>query len=198
MVAQTKFDVASAALIMVGANAVTTFNDSSSTESIACFQLYDATVNSLFELYPWRFATKTTQLSRLGTAPNTIWSAAYNAPSDARRIQRLAINTLGNDIPFDRYEDEIHCDAGASEVVWCVHTYAPAPSQWPYYFTELCHFALARKFAITLPAKLDMAEVMQNQFDYQMRMAKHADSQQQTSRKFKTRGRGSIMEARLE
>lgn len=198
---QTKYDVASAALVMVGASPVTSFGGHAGTaisnsEQIACTHLYDPTVRDLLESHPWRFASRTSQLSRLAEKPDTKWRAKYKAPSDALSIEAIHLGDIGNSTPFDRYEDEIMCNADESETVWCTHTFYPTEHLWPSYFTKLVHLELASIFAVTLAAKIDLSEALGNKAQTQLRMAKSVDSKQQTTKKLRTQGRGSIIQAR--
>ena len=194
--ALTKFDIASSALVMIGANPVSSFSSSGSTEEIACHHLYQSCVDHWLSLYPWRFASRTSQLPRHHYQPDTLWSAAYTVPPDMKAIQAIRLDRHGGDIEFDRFEDTVLCNASASQVVWCVHTYEPPIAWWPGYFVQLVEVALAGKLAFVMSAKLDLKLDLEKTVDTYFRLAKNADSRQQTSRRFKLTGRRSIMEAR--
>jgi hypothetical protein len=194
--ASTKYEVCSAALVMIGANPVSAFSASGNAEEVACYHLYQSTLDALLSMNQWRFATKTTQMSRVGTAPDTLWSAAYTEPTDMIALQSVVIDTYGGDVPFDRFDGQILCDAGSEQEVYAVHTYEPAVSNWPGYFVKVMEFNLADQFAISLAAKLDMAKALEGKYDRALRYAKNTDAKQQTTRKLKTIGRNSIIEAR--
>ena len=194
--ALTKFDVASAALVLIGAAPVSSFDSPVSAEEIACHHLYQTCVDHWLSLYPWRFATKTTQLSRVAAPPDTLWSAAYLQPPGLKAVQALRYDRHGNDIPFDRFENRILTNATETQVIWAVHTYEPPITFWPGYFMALIEVALAAKLAFALSAKLDLKAGLEKEVETYFRLAKNADSRQQTSRKFKLTARRSIMEAR--
>jgi len=194
--ALTRFDIASSALVMIGANPVSSFSSSGSTEEIACHHLYQSCVDHWLSLYPWRFASRTRQLSRRSPDPGTLWQAAYSVPEDFKAIQAVRTDRNGGDIEFDRFEDTIVCNAGVNQVVWCVHTCEPPTVWWPGYFVQLIEVALAGKLAFVMSAKLDLKLDLEKTVDTYFRLAKNADSRQQTSRRFKLTGRRSIMEAR--
>ena len=194
--ASTKFDIASAALMLVGASPVSSFSASGTASQKALNLIYDSTLDNWLEIYNWHFATKTTLMSRIGTAPNTIWSAAYTAPTGMKSLQNVVSGSVGTPILYDRFENEIHCNAGAAEEVYAVHTYEPSVSEWPGFFVKIMEYALAQQLSISLVAKLDMAKVYGDMLDYQYRTAKATDSKQQTTKKLRTSGRGSIMAAR--
>ena len=194
--ALTKFDVASAALVLIGAAPVSSFDSPVSAEEIACHHLYQTCVDHWLSLYPWRFATRTTQLSRSVVPPDTQWRAAYIEPPGIKALQAIRIDLQGSDLPFDRFENKVLIDAVETQTVWAVHTYEPPITWWPGYFMALVEVALAAKLAFALSAKLDLKAGLEKEVETYFRLAKNADSRQQTTRKFKLTARRSIMEAR--
>jgi hypothetical protein len=189
----TKFDICTQALTQIGADPITDFNGGSQ-ESETCSYLYQPTVDNWLSMYPWRFATKQTVLSRNVTAPTTIWTGSYAQPGDMITLQAVSIASVN--IPFDRYENKIFCNASATDTVHGIYIYSISESFWPAYFVQLIELALMEKLAFALPSKLDLKEAMAKRVDAQYRMAKAADARQQTSRVLPTSGRRSIMEAR--
>lgn len=192
--ALTKFDICSNALIMIGAKPITDFSGSIQ-ESVVANQLYDTEIKNQLSLYEWRFASRQVQLSRLAAVPDDIWSAAYSEPSDMITLKQITIEDKG--IVFDRYEDNIYCNAAATDVLIAHYVYYVSEANWPPYFVALVEYALAKKFAFPLGAKLDLKEEYTNDWMLQFRLAKFIDSKQQTTKKLKLTGRRSIMEARL-
>lgn len=189
----TKFDICTNALVQIGASAITDFAGGS-TESEVCGYIYDQTVEFWLSMYPWRFATKQVQLSRNVTAPSTIWTAKYSEPGDMVALQAVVVGS--QNIPFDRYENEIYCDASSTDEVYAIYTYSITETYWPPYFVELIEKALMGKLSFALPAKLDLKQVSEEEVQRVYRMAKSADQRQQPSRILPTRGRDSIIEAR--
>lgn len=195
--ASTKYDIASSALLLIGADGVASFSSATtaSAEQKACHYLYQSCLDQWLSLYPWRFATKTVQLSRDGAAPtDTTWSASYAQPTGMKAMQNVHIGGVG--IPYDRFENKIMCDAGATSVVLGVHTYEPSVSYWPGYFVALMEVALANKFAFALAGKIDLKMNFEKDIEKFFRLAKNADSKQQTTRRLPLDGRGSIIQAR--
>lgn len=194
--ASTKFEVCSAAFVMIGANPISSFSATGTAEQVAAYYLYQSTLDAMLSMNSWRFATKMTLLSRVGDAPDTIWSAAYTEPDDLIAVQSVVVDTAGNDIPFDRFNGQILCDAASAAQVYAIHTYEPAVSTWPGYFVKLMELALADQFAVSLAAKLDMAKNLEGKTDRALRFAKNTDAKQQTTRRLRTMGRNTIIEAR--
>lgn len=189
----TKFDICSNALVQIGANSISDFSGVSK-ESEVCGLIYDQTVKMWLSSYWWRFATKIGQLSRDVSAPSALWSASYAQPGDMIALQSVSVGDVN--IPFDRYENKILCDASASDAVYATYTYAISETYWPAYFIELIEMALMHKLSFALPAKLDLKQIAKDDLEQQFRLAKSIDNRQQTSRKLPLGGRGSIMEYR--
>ena len=61
--ADSKFDICNQALVLVGANTITSFTENT-TESKVANQLYESTLEKSFTRSRWRFAAKQAQLSR--------------------------------------------------------------------------------------------------------------------------------------
>ena len=170
--ALTKFDICSTALRLIGAEAITDFSGTSS-ESTTASQFYQPTVDNWLSL---------------------AWDAAYSQPDGAIKIQNVKVDDIP--IAYDRFRDKIHCNALLSDQVFCDYTWSIGCEYWPPYFTELVQMALAGKFAMALAAKLDFKTSFNGDIDTQFRLAKNADSRQQTAKRVNMRGRGSIFEAR--
>jgi hypothetical protein len=194
--ALTKYDIASAGLIMCGANPVTSFSASGSTEQKICFHLYQSVVDNWLSMFPWRFATKTTLLSRDATGPDTKWQGSYTQPSGMKSLQAINVDRNGDGLPFDRFENKIFVNAGVDQNVYAVYTYEPPISWWPGYFVSLMETACAQRFAFAIAGKLDLTEGLTKILETSFMLAKNADSRQQTTRKFKVSGHRSIMEMR--
>ncbi len=197
--ASTKYDVASSALILIGANPVTSFanDDGASAEEQACYHLYQSVLDRWLSLYDWRFAMKEVQLSLNVTPPiSAAWQYTYNVPAGFKKMRNVVLISSGHGIEYDRFENMVYCNYGSSNPIAGQFTYEPSPAFWPGYFVSLMESALANRFAFALAGKIDLKKDFASDTELEFRLAKSADSQQQTSRRFNMRGRGSIMEAR--
>ena len=112
------------------------------------------------------------------------WSAKYAIPSTALIINTLTIND--NVIEFDRYEDNVLCDASTSDVVVADYTFQPSEANFPPYFTQALVFELASLFAGAIARNDSLSNLYQNRAITQMAFAKSQDSQAQTTRKVDT------------
>jgi len=191
--ALSAFDICSNALVQIGASAITDF-EGGSEESEVCSYLYQPTVDNWMSMYPWRFATRQKQLSRLSDEPDMMWDAAYAQPDGMITLQAVQVSDVN--VPFDRFENKIYCNATSADVVIATYTYSISEAYWPPYFVELIELALMHKLSFALPSKLDMKQLVKSDLEIQYRMAKAADQRQQSSRVLPMSGRGSIIEAR--
>lgn len=189
----SQFDICSNALMRIGAESITDFSGGSA-ESLAAARFYQSTADNWLTLHDWRFAGQTALLVRDAAAPLQMWDASYAQPSGAIKIRSVKVNDLP--IPYDRFRDKIHCDAVGGDSVYCEYTTSVDCAYWPPYFVELMELALALKFSFTLAGKLDLKNVIEADLQMQFRLAKNADARQQTARRIRLDGRGTILEAR--
>ena len=75
------------ALLMIGAKAITSFNDGTDESSI-CDRLYPNIRDSTLVMYPWSFNMKKIQLAQLVTAPGSVWKYAYQLALQCKKIGR--------------------------------------------------------------------------------------------------------------
>ena len=179
----SKFDICSRALVLVGANTVASFTENT-TESKVSGQLYESTLKNLLTKCRWRFAAKQQQLSRDTAEPTARFDAKYPLPADALIINTITISD--NVIKYDRYENDIYCDATTSDIVVADYTFRPNEADFPPYFTSALVFELASLFAGAIARNDSLSQLYQNRAIVQMAQAKSQDSQAQTSRKVDT------------
>ena len=79
MLSETRFDICNKALVLVGANIITSFEEAT-TESIVAGQLYESTLEAMLTRVRWRFAAKQQQLSYQAVSPLARFKSAYAIP----------------------------------------------------------------------------------------------------------------------
>tara|TARA_Y100001970_G_scaffold259606_1_gene340775 strand:+ start:772 stop:1383 length:612 start_codon:yes stop_codon:yes gene_type:complete len=176
----SKYDICSKALVLVGANTISDFT-SNTTESLVAGQLYESTLENLLTRCRWRFATKQSQLSRNASAPTARWSAKYAVPTGTMLIHTVTVND--NVIEYDRYEQDILCDASSTDTVVADYTFQPSEANFPPYFKQALVFELASLFAGAIARNDNLSVLYQNRAIAQLAYAKAQDSQAQTTRK---------------
>lgn len=182
----TDIDICSAALVKIGANPITSFTDTG-TEAKVASQLYETTVQDVLASYKWRFATNYTQLSRIEDVPSGRFAAAYQIPTN--EPDTLSINSVWvnrRPIDFDRFEDNIHCDASSADTVFMEAVYRVEEQFWPPYFIKQMQLELASLFAESVAQKTDLAQYFASRAMDHMRLAKNRDSQGRTPSRIDT------------
>jgi hypothetical protein len=177
---ESKFTISSKALVLVGANTITSFTENT-TESVIANQLYESTLENLLTRCRWRFASKQSQLSRESDAPTARFSAKYAVPSGTLIIHTI---TVGDSvIQYDRYEDKIFCDASSTDIVVADYTFQPSEANFPPYFTQALVFELASLFAGAIARNDSLSVLYQNRAIQQLAIAKSQDSQAQSNKR---------------
>jgi hypothetical protein len=186
--ALTDVNVASRALVLIGADTISDFDPSpATTESTVAKNLYEGFVEAAISKYRWRFATGQIDLSRLAAKPEARWDSAYQMPTSPPILVLHAVTVLSNPIKYDRYESKIYCNATSDDIVTADYTYRVDTVDWPPYFTEYVVYKLASVFASSIAQKATLAELLGQQASIFLQEAKTVEAQQQTTRQVKSR-----------
>ena len=178
--ADSKFDICNKAMVLVGANTISSFTQNT-TESKVASQLYEATLENLITRCRWRFASKQSQLSKNTTNPDARYESSYALPNDALVIHTV---TVGDDvIKYDRYGQNLFTDTTSSDIVIADYTFQPSESDFPPYFKQTLVFELASLFAGAIARNDQLSELYHKRGIAQLAIAKGLDAQAQTTRR---------------
>lgn len=175
-------EVAQKACALVGISPITSFSGNN-TESIVLNGIYEEIVEAELTAHPWRFAMAQRELNRLEATPAAEWSAGYQIPADILLVRTVREN--GEILEFDRYDDNIYCDAGANSTVVLDGIYKADVIKWPPYFRLGVEYRLAAVLASGVTMKADIAQLYDQKADFQLKKARHTDSAAQTTRSVK-------------
>ena len=181
--AQSAVDVCSRALILVGAEPITSFDDGNNEALIASNMYEDVARASLLNTR-WRFSTDQAVLNRLSDAPTGRFDAAYQLPSGWLMTHVVTINDTP--IEYQTYGDKLFCNESANSELVLDYTYRANEQGWPSYFTIAVEYELASVFAVSLARDQSLAQLMAQQAATSMMRARNLDAQQQTTRKLST------------
>ena len=181
--ATTDIDVCSRALILIGADPITSFTDNNN-ESLVASNMYEDIARSALVNTRWRFATNQFVLNRLSDAPTGRYDAAYQLPSDWLMTHVVTVND--GPIDYQTYGNKLYCDATSNQELVLDYTYRANEIDWPSYFTVAVEYELASMFAASLARDSQLAQLMQQQATAKMIQARNLDAQQQTTRKLTT------------
>ena len=184
--AVTKIDIASRALIMIGANPISSFTDGS-TEALVVNNIYEEIVEASLTRHKWRFATGQKQLSLLSAAPTGRYEYAYQIPASPLCLQIIAVTSNDHAIPYSRYEDKIYLDGyGSNSTVIMDYVFRQDEDQFPPHFRLALEYKLASIFAGSIARDSGMVREFDELGERQLLIAKNTDSQETTTKVLST------------
>lgn len=154
----TNIQICSDALLMLGANPISSFTEGTD-ESNICDRLYpDIKVRTL-TMYPWSFSFKKVQLSRLITTPTNEYKYEYQLPSDIIGRPNAVYNSdkVGV-VPLKEFRlvgDKLLTDY---EAVYIDYQYDVDEFALPKYFVQLLKYEMAWHLAMPITDQADRAE----------------------------------------
>lgn len=181
--ANSGIDICSRALILIGAEPITSFDDDT-TEGLVSSNMYEDIARSNLTSTRWRFSTNQAVLNRLSDAPTGRFDAAYQLPSGYLFVHAVTVNDF--QIEYDIYGDKIFCDAGPQDQLIIDYTYRAEEQDWPSYFSVCVEYAMATVFSTAIARDQGLANLMNQQYNIALAKARSIDSQQQSTRKLIT------------
>ena len=180
--ANSPIDICSRALILIGAEPITSFEDDTS-EALIAGNMYEDIARTNLTSTRWRFATNQSVLNRLTDAPTGRFNSAYQLP-DHLFIHAITVNDFA--IEYNIYGDKAFCDASENDILIADFTFRANEVGWPSYFSVCVEYAMAVVFATALIRDASLSSLMQSQYTQLLAKARSTDSQQQTTRKVTT------------
>ena len=181
--ASSPVDVCSRALILIGAEPITSFDDGNN-EALIASNMYEDIARSSLVNTRWRFATNQVVLNRLSETPTGRFDAAYQLPSGWLMTHTVTVNDTP--IEYQTYGSKLFCNETATSELVLDFTYRADEQNWPSYFTVAVEYELASVFAVGLARDQSLAQLMSQQAAVSMMKARNLDAQQQTTRKLTT------------
>jgi len=181
--ADSPIDICARALILIGADPITSFNDGT-TEALVSVNMYEDVARAALVNSRWRFSTNQAVLNLLSAAPTGRYDRAYQLPNDLLMLHAVTVQDLP--IEYQIYGSKVFADTDPNDVVIADYTYRAEEEDWPSYFTLAVEYALAVVFATSIARDSSLASLMKTQANEAMAKARSLDSQQQTARKLVT------------
>lgn len=172
----TKIGLCSRALLKIGANTISSFDDGSAEAEVAQ-NLFSGVCDSLLSSHPWSFATAQTRLPKLTASPIADFAYAYQLPSNFLRALSVGTGAVGRGVSYRIQEKRLHTDM--DEVI-LTYIFRPDPTEFPPYFTQGLITHLASEFCLPLTESASRGEAMLRIGEKQLQKARNIDSQQQT------------------
>lgn len=173
--AASAVELVNEALTRIGADTISSLEAEESPTAAIATSLYQPTVDRLLSEFPWRFATKRVQLSRLAAAPPDPWTYQYALPAGTLRV----IRTDQRRENFDLYRAD---DTGnrvlysdRSEVWADVVVSIEDGGLFPAHFEEALVAKLAATLAMPITRRFDVREVFMAEAKVAVAKAKSQD-----------------------
>ena len=182
-VANSAIDIASRALVLIGAEPITSF-DSSSTEALVASNMYEDTVRATLSTARWRFATEQAILNQLSDVPTGRFDIAHQLPSGLLVLHGITVND--NLIDFTVYGDKVFSNSTSSDTLIADFTFRADEINFPSYFSLALQYSLASIFATSIARDDGLMQIMETKANLLMAKARNIDAQQQTTRKLVT------------
>ena len=182
-VANSAIDIASRALVLIGAEPITSF-DSSSTEALVASNMYEDTVRATLATARWRFATEQAVLNQLTDTPTGRFDIAHQLPSDLLILHAVTINDRL--IEYTVYGDRVFSDSTTNDTLIADYTFRAEEVNFPSYFSLALQYSLASIFATSIARDDRLMQIMETKANMLMAKARNLDSQQQTTRRLST------------
>ena len=181
--ANSDIDIAARALVLIGAEPITSFT-STSTEALVASNIYEDVVQTALCASRWRFATNQAVLNLLTAAPTGRFATAHQLPTDLLMLHAITVNSAN--IEYNVYGDKVFSDMSSGDVVVADYSFRAGEQEFPSYFTLSVEYALAAAFALAIARDEQRATMFEKKAAQLMQQAKTLDSQQQTTRRIRT------------
>jgi len=154
--------ICSDALLMLGANAISSFNEGTDSANISD-RLYSDIRDQALLIYPWSFSFKKIKLSRLVTTPTTEYRYEYQLPGDRLGPPRQVFTSASpGQRPSKEYrifQDKLLTDY---EEVWIDYQYSVQEFEMPVYFVQLMKYMMAWHLAYPITDQDSKAQYWQS------------------------------------
>ena len=180
--ATTKIDICARALIMIGAQPISSFSDGS-TEALVASNIYDDVLEASLTRHRWRFATTQQQLSLLTSTPTGRYDYAYQVPTSPAVLQIITLTVNDYVIPYSRYQNYIYLNGyGSNNEVIMDYIYKVDEQYFPPHFRLALEYELAALFAGSVARDNGLIEQFKTLSERQFLIARNIDSTETTSK----------------
>lgn len=164
----------SRALIRLGANPITSFEDGTAESEIAG-ALFDPVCDSLLSSYPWTFATGQLALTKLETPPLADYQNAFQLPTDYLRAVSAGGGGRGRGMNYRIARGALHTN---HEEVNLTYIFKPEEEEFPPFFDMALIARLAAEFCIPVTESTSRAQALYTLATQELARARQIDAQQ--------------------
>jgi hypothetical protein len=174
--ALSSIELCSSALVKLGADGISSFEDGSAEARVASL-LYPLSRDALLSAHPWSFATRQTQLAQLTSGPTATFAYAFQLPNDYLKALSAGNGGRGRGLVYQIVNRQLHTDAHTAVLTY---VFRPGEGDFPAYFNAALVARLAAEFCLPLTENSSRAERLSRLAEAELKVAKLVDSQQDT------------------
>lgn len=164
----------SRALVRLGANTITSFDDGTAESEIAG-TLYPSVRDALLSAYPWTFATGQVALTKITPDPVADYQNAFQLPNDFLRAVSAGNGERGRGVNYRIYRDALHSN---HDEVTLTYIFRPEEEEFPPFFDIALINRLAAEFCIPVTESTSRAETFYKFAEQEFSRARQIDAQQ--------------------
>jgi hypothetical protein len=164
----------SRALIRLGANPITSFDDGTAESEIAG-ALYAPVRDALLSAYPWTFASGQAVLTKLSEAPLADYQNAFQLPNDYLRAISAGSGNKGRGINYRIARNALHTNM---DDVTLSYIFKPEEEEFPPFFDMALITRLAAEFSIPVTESTSRTRTLYNLAEQEFAKARQIDAQQ--------------------
>jgi len=180
--ATTSIDICARALVMIGAQPISSFSDGS-TEALVASNVYTDVCEASLTRHRWRFATTQQSLNLLTNTPEGRYDYAYQMPTSPEVLQIISITVNDYVIPYSRYQDYIYVNSyGSNSTLIMDYIYKVDEDYFPPHFRLALEYELASVFAGSVARDSAMIKQFKELAERQFLVAKNIDSAETTTK----------------
>jgi hypothetical protein len=172
MMASSKIDLCSLALLKIGADSIASFEEGTAEAEVAA-NLYPIVRDALISAHPWNFALAQRTLAKLSIEPVADFDNAFQLPPDCLRVLSAGIEGRGRGLDYRISEHYLHANV---EAVVLTYLYRPNETDFPPFFNMALIARLAAEFCIPLTDSTSRWEGLRKYSEEEFRRARRIDS----------------------
>lgn len=184
---QTGTDIVNAALLRIGAQTISSFEENS-TRARKVKLSYPQARRNIIRLHNWDCATKRVTLSATTTAPSFGYSKTINLPNDFLKVKSV------NQSSYTLEGSTILCDSQSIELIYLFDN--QNVKTWDATLAEAVILKLAGELAQSLASNVSLSERLKGELERHVRRARAVDSQQTPSQSLDLGESSTLISAR--
>lgn len=181
--------ICSNALLRLGANSISSFQDSTKTATL-CSNLYPTVRDGLLRAHPWNCARKRVLLAPLSAAPAFDYPHQFQLPADW--VRTIQIGPRGNAFTYTQEGRLILAFPSQLPLVYVFANLNEAT--WDNSFVDTMTAAMTKVLALPITQSASAAQVMATEYDAVFKAAKSVNGQDADDETF---GDFPLIESRL-